>query len=128
MDGTIISIAGASLGVILFLLGYRFGNTAGFVAGAQYGIAKSEDSFMKIIDKWVKDATPVADGPPPKMNLQQQEIDFLHANIAALDKTISEMNNPEDAVNKSSLESQRDSFKEILDQDAKEKADGNVRS
>jgi hypothetical protein len=116
MDWTIISIAGVSIAVITYLLGYRFGTTAGYTIGFQQGVLRAEDSFMKVINNLSKEVN------PKDYLLTDQEIDYLNANIKQLDTIIEGMTNPEDAVTRKSLEEQRTLCKEVLEQDAKEKA------
>lgn len=108
MDWTSISIAGAAMAMLMFLVGHRFGRTSGYIIGYQHGVLKAEEECMRAIDNWLKRTKDAM-----KVKLNKEDKDYLQANVAQLDKTIEECG-PEDVVNKQSLESHRDAIKSVI--------------
>lgn len=119
MDWPTISIAGAALGVLVFMLGYRFGATAGYMKGAEYGYKIAEKAFLDAIDQHVKLSEKVLPLTPIDLNLTNEEIEYLTASVAALDKKIETCDNEE---SKKNFVNQREGIQSVIDQDKKEKA------
>lgn len=129
MDWTTISIAVASFGVIVFFIGFHWGGKAAYTIGMNDGIRAAQEAVINQIEKVYKNeidkidaASPSPALDPLNYNLSNNEIDYIKANIASLEKMAEEMaKNPED-VGLKNVQSQIKSLQKVLEDDAAQKA------